>query len=109
MTDNRLQMTDWILRESVLANGPNECAACQSREATERPKGPSTKYLFSYRPVRSSFYFHFKELLGLGPLSTAAVEYHRVDTGRRGDEQPMFSASTKAHIRYSLRHKNLAH
>jgi hypothetical protein len=45
----------------------------------------------------------------LGPLSTFAVEYHRIDTGRRGDEQPMSSASTKAQVRYSLRHKNLAH
>jgi hypothetical protein len=49
------------------------------------------------------------ELDALGPLSTAAIEYHRVDTGRRGDEHPMFSASTKAQVRYSLRHKNLAH
>ena len=45
----------------------------------------------------------------LGPLSTAAVEHHRVETRRRSDEQPMFSSSTEAQIRYSLRHKNLAH
>src|SRR6202007_1148741 len=49
------------------------------------------------------------EIDALGPLSTAAIEYHRVDTGRRGDEHPMFSTCTKAQVRYALRHKNLTH
>jgi hypothetical protein len=82
-----------------------------ARELKEFPQRQLGRY-YSVQTERRSFWHD--ELLRaysppLGPLSTAAIEYHRVETRRRGDEQPMFSPSTEAQIRYSLWHKNLAH